>query len=699
MRKAAALLASLAGLLVALLFATQSGPSEAPTIEQLLDPEEVVEIARLRHLFGSEPEMVLVALSRPGEGIPRERLSRVEAELRRVEGVAGTWSSLSRPRLLHTDGPRSPPTSLLEPDASSSLIVVALEPDVMRLSQARSFTAALDSALARIAISGETVHVLGAPQVRVASWEVAGHDLKRMLPLLALVVVVVPVVFFASAGAVLFPLVMAALTTAATLVLYRVLAGPLDALLMLLLPLVWSVSTLDAMHVYSRVRRRGAGSQRALALPCLLTTLTTAGGLAALAVQGESRLLASFGLWGMAGTCIAYVLTFTLGGTMLVGRGRPPPRWPGRFAATVVRLSERHRAVALPLWGVLLAAAAAGTARLRVEIRYPDVFAAGHPVAREMAAMERLLGTDMMPLEIFIEATDDHGQLALPLCSAVLAVSHYLRTLPETRFVLPRDLLDVDPEDPRAASPGALDQALLELERDPQVTPWIRFDLGAARIEAHFARHPFARREEIHAWLEHFGRTMLSHHRLSLGGPAAAYRTAERRGVRGTLVGGGISLLVLAGALAWAFRGPRLLSAAILGNLAPLLLVTGLMGALGLSWSLAMLPLPAVLLGLAVDDTIHLLWPLRGGGNPRRLSLVRGALRAGPPVLATTAVLACCVATLALSDLEPNRELGLLLSLGLVFAIACDLSLVPALVRRGPAAPTSSGRRSAPRQP
>jgi predicted RND superfamily exporter protein len=91
-----------------------------------------------------------------------------------------------------------------------------------------------------------------------------------------------------------------------------------------------------------------------------------------------------------------------------------------------------------------------------------------------------------------------------------------------------------------------------------------------------------------------------------------------------------------------------------------------------------MLPLPAVLLGLAVDDTFHLLWPLRGRGRPTRLTLARSAMRTGPPVLATTAVLALSVATLAFSGLAPNRELGLLLAGGLVAALACDLTLIPA---------------------
>jgi hypothetical protein len=57
-------------------------------------------------------------------------------------------------------------------------------------------------------------------------------------------------------------------------------------------------------------------------------------------------------------------------------------------------------------------------------------------------------------------------------------------------------------------------------------------------------------------------------------------------------------------------------------------------------------------------------------------------------VLATTAVLALCLATLSLSGLLHSRQLGQLLAAGLLFALACDLSLVPALL-----APTSSGRR------
>ena len=107
-----------------------------------------------------------------------------------------------------------------------------------------------------------------------------------------------------------------------------------------------------------------------------------------------------------------------------------------------MRISERRAGAVLATWAVLLVAAVVGISHLEVAVRFPKVLAPGHPFARELAAVDEMLGIDLSPVEIYVEATDAHGHRAVALASAMMSVTYYLQTLPESRVVLPHDFLD-----------------------------------------------------------------------------------------------------------------------------------------------------------------------------------------------------------------------------------------------------------------
>ncbi|MCU7891602.1 MAG: MMPL family transporter [Candidatus Thiodiazotropha sp. (ex Ustalcina ferruginea)] len=86
-----------------------------------------------------------------------------------------------------------------------------------------------------------------------------------------------------------------------------------------------------------------------------------------------------------------------------------------------------------------------------------------------------------------------------------------------------------------------------------------------------------------------------------------------------------------------------------------------------------------MLFGLAVDDTVHLLWSQTPNASVNR-ALRYNALRSGAALTATTLMLCLSVITLALSDLQANQEIALLLSAGMALALAMDLTLLPATV-------------------
>lgn len=189
-----------------------------------------------------------------------------------------------------------------------------------------------------------------------------------------------------------------------------------------------------------------------------------------------------------------------------------------------------------------------------------------------------------------------------------------------------------------------------------------------------------ARRAEVIEWLDHFDETMLSHHRLVPSGPGYYYALVEWRGVRGAAVGALISLLAVGGILLAWLRNARTFLAAIVANIVPAVIVAGIVGCAEIPWSLALLPAPALLLGLGVDDTIHVLWRKGRAREARRgRQILLAARRAGPALIATTFVLAGSAATLSLSALTVNRDLGLVLPLGFLVALAADLTLLPAL--------------------
>ncbi|MEW8497862.1 MAG: hypothetical protein AB2699_05085, partial [Candidatus Thiodiazotropha taylori] len=137
------------------------------------------------------------------------------------------------------------------------------------------------------------------------------------------------------------------------------------------------------------------------------------------------------------------------------------------------------------------------------------------------------------------------------------------------------------------------------------------------------------------------------------------------------------------------FRQLRLVMAALLVTLLPLWFVVGIMGTTGINWSLALLGVPAMLFGLAVDDTIHLLWHRKRPTSFRRL-LRYNAIKSGTALTSTTLMLCLCVATLGLSSLQANQHIAILLSFGMALALLLDLTLLPALL--------SLMRRKSPRQ-
>lgn len=715
LRDRAIVAASFALLLFCLVWLARLAPNEAATIEQVLPPAKVAEIAELRRAYGDAGDFALVGVETSTDR-RLEKTRTIENALAAVPGVRRTWSALSRPLLAYANGvfrlePAEGRTGsdpkldrFFLPDDRTSIVVVSLDEDAATLTGARKVTRALTEVVRTMSDGNARIRVAGSPMLRVATWDAAAGDALRIVPVLALVSVVVPLLFFRSFVAVLFPLVLGAFSTTATFALHRLVVGTASPWMLVLLPIVWSVATMDAMHLYEAARQTGDVSvaRKKLTLPCLLTAGTTASSLAVLAAPAGPVLFRSVGAWAAIGTMIAFALTFALAGPMLrlVSEDRPLPRWPSRVALRAVLASARRPWRALIVWTLLVGIGAFALPRLHVASRYPNVFArgTGGTTNDDLRAVTEAVGAELAPLEIHLEALDEHSRKPDRLIAANVGLGEYLATLPETRLTLSASTLVGEwlRRQPDAAAEvqhealrtGGIGGQMSDAIGDPRVASWIRTDRGSTRTLVLLAPSTYERRAELFAWIERYIRNVFPTYRVRLAGPAYLYHSAEREGVAGVWQGAVLDVLLLVVAFALVFRRAGVAFAAVVVNAAPIVVLLGVMALLRVPWTLGLMGLPVIVFGLAVDDTIHLLWPERA--NPSAARLARSVKHSAAAVMATCALLAGSLGALAASGFQVNHELGMLLPLGLGLALAAELTLLPALLRVA-----TSSRRSA----
>ena len=143
---------------------------------------------------------------------------------------------------------------------------------------------------------------------------------------------------------------------------------------------------------------------------------------------------------------------------------------------------------------------------------------------------------------------------------------------------------------------------------------------------------------------------------------------------------GAILCLVTLGLRSW-----RLGLVAMVPNLVPVLCFFGLLGLGVAPLSLPTSLIGSVALGITIDDTVHTLVRYRGerrAGLSPDAAVLLTTRRVGRPIATTSLVLVAGFLVIALSGFATLREFGALSALTMTMCLACDLTLLPALLAR-----------------
>ncbi|TFH22523.1 MAG: hypothetical protein E4H03_08230 [Myxococcales bacterium] len=144
---------------------------------------------------------------------------------------------------------------------------------------------------------------------------------------------------------------------------------------------------------------------------------------------------------------------------------------------------------------------------------------------------------------------------------------------------------------------------------------------------------------------------------------------------RGMLQGLAMAAVLIGIVMLVGLRSLRLAVIAAIPNLTPLVLCGGALGYLGVPLSMGTSLVGCIALGLAVDDTAHVLGHLDEDRSPEEIYR-----RVGPALVLTTVALGIGFSALMLSEFQSVAALGAAVAATLAVALIADVVLLPSLL-------------------
>lgn len=641
------------------------------------DARPVAELRAFSERWGPDDRALAVVVRSANDLLSADglaALSDIEARLTDAPAVASTTSlaSLRQPGTPHSFARRwtdadKPERALarlaidasdavpllLSEDHRSAVVAVTLQESTDDLAAAIDAVAQVREALPPHA-DGLSVELAGVPAIRAAFFELTVRDQSRLGPVALLIAVAglwlatrrIQVALVAGVGAGLPPLLLAGLMGAS--------GSPVGLLTQALFTLLPIIAVADTVHVVFRVRAVAAergrpATDRAVledafadvGFACLLTTITTAVGFASMIVA-ELPLLRAFGLWAALGVVGGYAVVLTLLPLVLsrVDVGAGAPRGSARLRRLALACTRRPTWVLAVALGLTVGSIPAAQSVV-VDNHLGALLRSDHPVRRAASQLDAALG-GTLTLEVELESSAPWTSNAPALNEA----RRVLAALPNVRAVSPSQLRG----------------------RWARLTVHVP-DIGGqafAQLEAH-----------ADAALAQQGLTA-----STTGTASVAYRRVNRitDALRLSLLGVLAVVLILIGGL---LRSAGLALRSLLPNILPLLLGYALVGLAALELDPIGAVILTVALGIAVDDTLHILAGFvrarAQGASPREAAADAVATR-GLAIVVTSGVLVAGLAVNTLSAFPPLAVLGTLGSTVIALALVADVTLLPALL-------------------
>ena len=570
------------------------------------------------------------------------------------------------------------------------------------------------------------LHSVGNPVVMGFFNDVLVTEIEGLFVGALLIMMIVLGVLFRSLSGVVWPVAIVIVSSIFTLGLVAWLGLKLSLMISVLMILILVVGIADSVHIlsgYLHYCREGSEHNRALeqvfrksGLACLLTSATTALGMLSLAIVPIPP-IRNFGLSAAIGVTAAFFFTMLLLPLMLdlwpPFRGQleartaapEPPRmpWVQRFVQSLEPFSSRWPVPVVLVFTAIGAVGAYGVSRIQVDTNFVEIIRPGLPVRTAHELVDRVMGgTQSMEIYMDFGATDalkdprainametlqrlleeEHPEFVVRTESLANVVKNSFQVLNEDR----EEMYRIPQERP------ALAQTLLlfDLANPEDRERMVPDDYSEGRISVRLLNYGSSE------YLEFFEAVQAQSQEVFA--PLRDDYPALEVGVTGSLplimrmsdyIGQAqiqsfaLVLVVVTFLLLIVFGSAKAGLVAMVPNIYPVLITFGVMGLWDVPLDSDTLIIAPLMIGIAVDDTIHFIthyraFVLETGSTQRAIaSTIR---EVGQAITFTSVILVLGFLVLLSSNHQGLANFGFLIGIAFVTAVLADLLLLPSLL-------------------
>ncbi len=555
--------------------------------------------------------------------------------------------------------------------------------------------------------TGYTFYISGLSAVTASLVNVAVHDALVLIPLAVVIVIVLLFVLFRDPIGVAVPSVVIVFTFLLVLSMQMLLGHKLNNFTVNIPSFIAAIAIADSMHlflawVYYRTKEITNKEAVYLALknnfmPIAMTSITTAIGFATLSISAIEP-IATLGIAITAGALIAFLLSISLVPAILLLLNDEYKIKPIKFLNLINSKGYgafivRHDKQIVMGFAFIMLVIGYGLTNLKVDSNSIKYFDKSTTVRSGSEFGEKKLSGSMI-YEIILDSKVKEGAKSPEFLNKIVVFEKaLLERYPNITFTTSlkdivermHKVLDTNATTLLPSSKNAVAQYLLlysmSLPQGMELNDKIDTQERYLRMSINSNIQDTSKDLEMIDWIEKWWKQNTDY-LATVQGQTSIFAYMQSSVMDTLLLSISATLILVIFAMFFIFKNIKMLWIFIVPNVAPILLVGGVMGYLGRSVDIGVAISASVILGIAVDDTIHFFskyfQAIKTMSFEESIDYVIS--HSGNAMILTTFILSFTFAVFGVSSFVPNVNFAIVTVVALNIALLLDLVLLPALL-------------------